>query len=57
MIDSAMKRRIDTLTRQQNLPDADLAALLTGLDTETAEYLYEAAREVRHGIYGDCCTG
>ena len=52
MIDSAMKRRIDTLTRQQNLPDADLAALLTGLDTETAEYLYEAAREVRHGIYG-----
>ena len=52
MIDSAMKRRIDALTRQRDLPDEDLAALIDRLDAETAEYLYEAAREVRHGIYG-----
>ena len=52
MIDSAMKRRIDTLERQQNLPDEDLAELIEHLDDETAEYLYEAARRVRHGVYG-----
>ena len=52
MIDSAMKRRIDTLEQQQNLPDEDLAALIEHLDDESSEYLYEAARRVRHEIYG-----
>ena len=52
MIDSAMKRRIDTLARERDLPDADLAVLLEHLDRESAEYLYEAARKVRHEIYG-----
>lgn len=52
MIDSAMKRRIDTLAQNRDLPDADLAVLLEHLDRESAEYLYEAARKVRHEIYG-----
>ena len=52
MIDSAMKRRIDTLTQNRDLPDADLVVLLEHLDRESAEYLYEAARKVRHEIYG-----
>ena len=52
MIEGPMKRRIDTLAQQQDLPDAELTTLLEGLTPESAEYLYAAARTVRHEIYG-----
>ena len=52
MTERTRKDRIDALARQQDLPDAELADLLENLDPEEEACLYEAARTVRHRVYG-----
>ena len=51
MIDGGTKSRIDTLKKDRNLSDEELLKLLEELDEDGENYLYAAAREVRHEIY------
>ena len=53
MIDGGTKSRIDTLKKDRNLSDEELLKLLEELDEDGENYLYAAAREVRHEIYGN----
>ena len=45
--------RIDELVANCNLPDEDLKALLTTLEKNEEEYLYEKASEVAKSVYGN----
>jgi biotin synthase len=53
MIDGGTKSRIDTLKKDRNLSDEELLKLLEKLGEDGENYLYAAAREVRHEIYGN----
>lgn len=46
-----MKDLIDKLKKERTLSRAEFAALLKNRDEETAGYLFEKAREVRHAVY------
>lgn len=46
-----MKDLIDKLKKERTLSRAEFAALFKNRDEETAGYLFEKAREVRHAIY------
>lgn len=47
-----MKALIDKLRRQKTLSREEFAALLENRDSDTADYLFAQAREVREGAYG-----
>lgn len=47
-----MKALIDKLRKERSLSHDEFKMLLTNRNEEIAAYLFEQAREVRHGVYG-----
>ena len=48
-----MKKIIDNLMQQKNVSDHELKELILCENKEISEYLFAAARQVRHNVYGN----